>query len=70
MYEILLLDCVITLLDIAYSARPTVGTTMSILYYKVFNDNTSGIGIYATTDSNIVAGIVSELIPIQSIGYY
>ncbi|VDM10628.1 unnamed protein product [Wuchereria bancrofti] len=50
-------DCAITLLDIAYSAEPIIGTTISILYYRAYNDNASGIGIYATTDSNIVAGI-------------
>uniref|UniRef100_A0A1I7VDP6 DUF223 domain-containing protein n=1 Tax=Loa loa TaxID=7209 RepID=A0A1I7VDP6_LOALO len=50
-------DCAITLLDIAYSARPIVGTTMSILYYRAYNDGASGIGIYATNDSNAVAGI-------------
>ncbi|VDM91801.1 unnamed protein product [Onchocerca ochengi] len=49
--------CTITLLDIACSTPPVIGTTMSIIYYKAYNDNTSGIGIYATTDSSIVAGI-------------
>ncbi|OZC05548.1 hypothetical protein X798_07478 [Onchocerca flexuosa] len=62
--------CAITLLDIAYSTPPIVGTTMSIIYYKAYNDNTSGIGIYATSDSNIVAGIVSEFLFIQSSVYY
>ncbi|VDN92370.1 unnamed protein product [Brugia pahangi] len=50
-------DCAITLLDIAYSAEPIIGTTISILYYRAYNDYASGIGIYATTDSNTVAGI-------------
>uniref|UniRef100_A8NM01 Uncharacterized protein n=1 Tax=Brugia malayi TaxID=6279 RepID=A8NM01_BRUMA len=52
-------DCAITLLDIAYSAEPIIGTTISILYYRAYNDYASGIGIYATTDSNTVAGIRS-----------
>ncbi|KAM3724413.1 Dual specificity calcium/calmodulin-dependent 3',5'-cyclic nucleotide phosphodiesterase 1C [Dirofilaria immitis] len=41
----------------AYSTPPTIGSSMSILYYKAYNDSTSGTGIYATTDSDVVAGI-------------
>ncbi|VBB32745.1 unnamed protein product [Acanthocheilonema viteae] len=50
-------DCIITLLDIAYSDQLTAPATMSILYYKTYSDSAFGVGIYATTDSNIVAGI-------------
>uniref|UniRef100_A0A0R3S3I2 DUF2846 domain-containing protein n=1 Tax=Elaeophora elaphi TaxID=1147741 RepID=A0A0R3S3I2_9BILA len=53
-------DCAITLLDIAYSERPTVGATMAVLYYKAYSDSASGVGIYATTESDIVAGISED----------
>lgn len=68
-YEILLLGCAITFLDIAYSDQSFIPPTVSILYYKTYNDNASGVGIYATNDSNIVAGLVSQIIFIQGNNY-
>ncbi|CAG9532548.1 unnamed protein product [Cercopithifilaria johnstoni] len=53
-------DCAITLLDIAYSRQTIVPATLSVLYYKTYIDSASGIGIYATADSNIVAGIKDD----------
>uniref|UniRef100_A0A915PLX9 Uncharacterized protein n=1 Tax=Setaria digitata TaxID=48799 RepID=A0A915PLX9_9BILA len=52
--------CDVTLLDIACSFRPIAGSTISILYYKEYGNSASGICIYATTDSNTVAGIVDD----------
>ncbi|VDM98933.1 unnamed protein product [Thelazia callipaeda] len=50
-------NCEVRLLNIACSFRSITGSSVSVLYYKEYNNNLSGTGIYATTDSDLIAGI-------------